>query len=237
MHPILFQIGSFTVYTYGVFVAIAAGVALVLAERRAGRLGIGRGMAADVLFVLFVSGVIGARLFFVWQHAEDYRNQFWKALWIPEGGLVWYGGFLTAAVAGTAYAVWRKMPVFRLADFFSPITSLAHAIGRIGCFFNGCCYGRMFGSRQAPVQLAESVLLAALSVFLFRRLSKDHPEGSIFIEYVLGYSTIRFFIEFLRGDQTVFYFLTLPQWTSAVLFAAALFFRHSLKSGRPRRPA
>ncbi len=234
MHPILFRFHSFTIYTYGFFVALAVCVSFFLLNRRAHVFGVDAGLVGDLVFFLFVSGVMGARLFYVLQHFEDYRGGWWKIFSLAEGGLVWYGGFLVAASVGLGVAAWKRWPILRLCDLFAPVLPLAHAIGRIGCFFNGCCYGREtdlpFGfifpgdhNPRIPTQLIESTMLFCLSIFLFYFSPKRRRDGEIFILYLLSYSVIRFLIEFLRGDQTLLWVLTPPQWTSILLFAGALF--------------
>jgi len=239
MHPILFKWHGFAIYSYGFFVALSVLIVWGLASAREKKFHEEPGAATDLLFVMFVFGVIGARAFFVLQHLEDYRGHAWRALSIQEGGLVWYGGFMTAAAAGIFYARLRRWPLLFWCDFFAPILPLAHAIGRIGCFFNGCCFGRVtdFGGvyfpddpePRFPVQLYESVLLFALSGFLFYRLSKRPKEGEVFMGYLVGYSLIRFFLEFLRGDQMRVHFLTLPQWMSLFLFAGGIFLLLAIK--------
>ena len=191
----------------------------------------------DLLFFLFVSGIIGARFFYIFQHFEDYRDDLWKMIAISQGGLVWYGGFLSAASLGLGLAAWKRWPILKLCDLLAPVVPLAHAIGRIGCFFNGCCYGRQtqqpFGFTfptdnvpRFPVQIFEAALLFCLSIFIFYFPSKKLKPGQLFLLYLIFYSILRFFIEFLRGDQSLLWGLTPPQWTSILLFtgAAALYF-------------
>lgn len=234
MHPILFQSHGVTIYTYGFFVALAVLVSFLLVSRRAKAFGIDEGLAGDLVFFLFVAGVIGARLFYVVQHFEDYHAALWKVFSIAEGGLVWYGGFLASASVGLGLAMWRRWPVLRIGDLFAPVIPLAQAIGRIGCFFNGCCYGREtnapFGLSfpgdnmpRIPIQIFESTALFCLSIFLYLLSQKERKVGELFIIYLMLYSAFRFLIEFFRGDQTTLWFLTHPQWTSILLFGGALF--------------
>lgn len=233
MHPILFQCRFFTIYSYGFFVALAMLTALALASQRSASYRLEKTQAADFLFALFISGIAGARLWYCFQHAEDYLSDPLRIFWIQEGGLVWYGGFFGATIAGAVYARFRRWPVLKLADFFAPILAAAHAVGRVGCFFNGCCYGlhtdsfwgvRFPGMSQAhlPAQLYESGLLLLLSFYLSRVPYDEKKEGRIFSLYLLGYGAIRFTVEFFRGDNSHFYHLTIPQWTSLVLIAGAL---------------
>ncbi len=232
MHPILFHIRSTPIYSYGFFVALGVLAVFLLADRRAARFGIPQGIAVDLIFLLFVAGIAGGRMLYVWQNIEDYRHSLWKGFLIQEGGLVWYGGFIFAVAAGLVYVYWRRQSVLKLLDFFAPLVPLAHGIGRIGCFLNGCCYGRetngpwgviFYGDtvKRHPAQLYEALFLFALSALLFYLSSAKKREGELFIFYLLFYSAFRFFIEFWRGDQIVFGYFTLPQWTSLVLFAGA----------------
>ena len=243
MYPVLFRFHAFAIYTYGLFVALAVLAAYFLAGRRAKAMGLDPWVAADLVFYLFVSGVIGARLFYVIQHSEDYQGHFLKAISIQEGGLVWYGGFIVAALVGLGIAARSRWPLLKLCDLLAPILPLAHAIGRIGCFFNGCCYGLATRSvlgltfpgedvRRFPVQLFEAGALFILSAGLYYFSRKKRQDGELFMMYLLFYSAFRFFIEFFRGDQKLLIFLTPPQWTSLLLFfgAAFLFFVVRTKS-------
>jgi phosphatidylglycerol:prolipoprotein diacylglycerol transferase len=218
MHPILFKWGPVTLYTYGLFAAIGLFVAFVFAFKRAKEMHLDEKVVGDLTFVLFLSGIIGARLWYVWQHWDDYRVSPLRILSIQEGGLVWYGGFMFATLAGILIARRKGWPVFKLADLFAPVLPLAHAFGRIGCFFNGCCYG----ADGHPVQLYEAGALFVLTAALFRLSKVRQREASLFLEYIVGYSVIRFVVEFYRGDQSRAAILTLPQWTSLCLLAGAL---------------
>ena len=221
MHPVLFKTPYFTVYTYGVFVSLAMMLALFLSARRRPPVGASSQDPLDLLLVLFVSGVIGARVFFVLQHWEDYRGNIVSVLWLQKGGLVWYGGFLGAVACGAAVCHRRRLSILRWADFFAPILALAHAVGRVGCFFNGCCHGLHY-----PVQLFESALLVALSLFLFFKSRSSAVVGEIFGFYLIGYAAIRFGLEFLRADQTAYFSLTIPQWISlAIAFFSFFYFK------------
>ncbi|OIO37960.1 MAG: hypothetical protein AUJ72_03590 [Candidatus Omnitrophica bacterium CG1_02_46_14] len=240
MAPILFKFHNITLYTYGFFVALAVLVSYFFAGRRAKSMNLEPSMASDLVFYVFIFGVIGARLFYVAQHFEEYQNDLLKIIAIPEGGLVWYGGFIFAAIAGLAVAAWNKWPYLEGCDLLAPLVPLAHAIGRLGCFFNGCCYGRETRSwmgvvfpgddiRRLPVQLFEAGALFLLSGGLFYLSRKKLPKGGLFMVYLMTYSVLRFLIEFLRGDQKVACYLTLPQWTSAFFFVGSFFLLLSMK--------
>ncbi len=234
MHPILFRTPWVTVYTYGFFVALAVLAAFFISMRRAESFDLSKNTVADLIFFLFIFGVLGARLFYALQHFEDYKDNGWRVFFIQEGGLVWYGGFIAAVGFGVAYALTKGLPLLALCDFFSPVLALAHAIGRIGCFFNGCCFGRearpplgvFFGDESVakiPTQAYEAGFLLLFSIFLFRSARMSHKAGEVFLNYIIGYSAFRFGIEFLRGDQSTAFFLTIPQWMSIFFFCGAVF--------------
>lgn len=240
MCPVLFKFHSLTIYSYGFLVALGVLAVFCLTVSRAKASGFSGDTVSDLIVLLFVAGVIGARFFYVLQHFEEYRHVPVKVFSIQEGGLVWYGGFIFALTAGFIYAVLRKLPVLRLLDFFAPFIPLAHAIGRIGCFLNGCCFGKFTESRfgvlfpgepakRLPTQLYESAFLVLLFIFLLRLFSRKHRAGEIFISYVVLYSAARFLFEFLRGDQQLVFSLTIPQWSSLFLFAGAFAFLIYLK--------
>lgn len=239
MHPVLITVGGFEIYTYGFFVALAAVVSYILATRRAVSFGISISDITDLFFLVFVAGILGARFLYVAQHLDEFEGRLWHILSLREGGLVWYGGFLGATLGGVSLALFRRWPIFRLCDLAAPIIPLAHGLGRIGCFFNGCCYGRITSSANGvifagdsdyrlPTQLYEAGFLFMLSALLFI-LPARRREGQLFFLYVGFYSIARFILEFFRGDQLALWSLTLPQWTSLVLATGALFFY--LRSG------
>jgi phosphatidylglycerol:prolipoprotein diacylglycerol transferase len=139
---------------------------------------------------------------------------------IWEGGLVFYGGFIAAAAAGYFYSKKHGVSVPVLADCLSPALAMGQAIGRWGCFFAGCCYGKptllpwgvSFSDPASlaplnvnlhPVQVYEAVGSVAISLILWRLfVKKPHwAPGQIFWLYVLLYGILRFFMEMLRGDE------------------------------------
>jgi phosphatidylglycerol:prolipoprotein diacylglycerol transferase len=243
MHPVLLNLGGFEIYTYGFFVAVAALCSYFMAVRRAPRFDIGLSDITDLFFFVFVAGILGARVFYVLQHRDEFQGRFWHVFSLREGGLVWYGGFIGATVGGVLLARFRRWPILRLCDLVAPIVPAAHAFGRIGCFFNGCCYGRITNASHGvvfygdsdyrlPVQLYEAGFLFALSTLLFL-IPPRKREGQLFFLYVGFYGAARFTLEFFRGDQLALRSFTLPQWTSVVLAAGAAYFYWSLDRKRP----
>ena len=140
-------------------------------------------------------------------------------------GFVFYGGFLTALATFFIFVKKKKMPVIAASELIVASLPLAHAFGRIGCFFAGCCYGRptdsIFGvifdnplgevprtlmaTPIHPVQLYEAfgnmVIFAVLNNILSKELKSGKLRGTVFCSYMLMYGILRFSLEFFRGDD------------------------------------
>lgn len=242
MHPILFRFPAFhagshffpgvEIYTYGVMVAIAFVAALWLAMRRASAVGIPPERISDLALILMISGIAGSRLLFVLEDWPDYKSHFWNIFNIREGGLSIHGGLILAFIAGTIYAFRKKLPFWKTADVLAAPLAVGMGIGRIGCFFNGCCYGiatkRPWGvifpglgsAPRHPTELYEMALdflIAAMVGFGFK---KSAP-GTAFLWFWILIGLERFFIEFIRGDVTPLGVLTVAQWLSLGLILAA----------------
>lgn len=216
MHPVLFKIGPFPVYSYGAMLALAFLICSFLAKRRAASIGMDGGKILDLTVVLIISGVIGGRLMFVLLDLEYFKTRPLDIFKLWEGGLVWYGGFILAVISGAAFLRINKMPMLKTADLMMPYVALGQAIGRIGCFLNGCCYGK---SITLPTQLFESAAMFIVYLILRRRVPSN---GRTFFLYLILYSVFRFFIEFLRGDNMlVIMGLTFSQFISIIVLTAA----------------
>ena len=143
MHPILFRIGPLDIHTYGVLVALGFIVGLWIAARRAPTEGIKPEQISDLGVWLIIAGMAGGKLF----HIIFFWDEF-IAGWRQEGvrslreGFVFYGGFICACLATIAFARMKRLSLWKLADVLAPSVALGHAFGRLGCFFNGCCYGK-----------------------------------------------------------------------------------------------
>lgn len=225
MYPILFKIGPITIYSYGFFLALAYLTGSILAQREAKRRGVGAHFISNLCLVCLISGIIGARIFFLLLNLDFFKENPLEIIMLQHGGLVWYGGLISAVASLLIYIRIKKQPIFVTLDLMAPYVALAQAIGRIGCFLNGCCYGKLW--RQVnilyPTQIFSS--LSMLFVFLVLRVMQKQglKTGSIFFSYLALYASKRFFIEFLRGDSpTVFLGLSVFQLISAGIFVSAL---------------
>lgn len=241
MHPILVKLGPLTLYSYGVLLVVAFVVTTWQAVRAARRLpptlvAIGPEQLVDFSCVALLGGLLGGRLLYVLLEWDWFANSPLTIFAIWQGGLVWYGGFLGGVVTAWLYTRAKRLVFLRVMDQFIPFLSLGHAIGRIGCFFNGCCYGKptdgWWGvtfpghpTAVLPTQLFESFglfLLYGILRALQRPAVLAHP-GRLFGLYLAGYGLLRFIIEFFRGDQPAWWAgLTLPQLVSLAAVAAGV---------------
>ena len=240
MHPVLFTVGPVTIYSYGVMLVTCVLAGVWLACRDAGRLpperrALAADRIADWAAAVLLGGILGGRVLYVALHWPLFAAAPLQAFAIWRGGLVWYGGFAGGALGAWLYLRAHRVPFLQAADQLIPFVALSHAIGRVGCFLNGCCYGRpteawygvQFPGQPGPViptQLLEAVGLVALFVFLrsARRWPALQRPGQVFGLYLLGYAALRFLVETLRGDQPRWHALTLPQLVSLSLVLVGL---------------
>ena len=142
MHPVLIRIGNLPIGTYGVAIVVGLLAGLGLVSHLARRRNLQVDFFWDLAFVLLISGFLGARLLFIllnWAEFLDHP----ASLIFSRQGFVFLGGFFSALLVGIWFTLHRRMPLLDAADLLAPGLVLAHAIGRIGCFFAGCCYGRI----------------------------------------------------------------------------------------------
>lgn len=217
MHPIICTIGPFTIYSYGVMLAIAFIAASALLTLQAKKNSFNPDIIFNFSLLVFFCGIIGARLLYIIENAAYYLKNPLEIIMLQHGGLSWFGGLLAGLIVGLAYLKRRNLPVYKILDLVAPFLALAQAIGRIGCFLNGCCFGRIFNF--IPTQLYSSLILTLIFLLLRFLQDRPHQEGKIFFLYLLLYSAKRFFIEFWRADNPVIFLsLTLFQLISIVVF-------------------
>ena len=238
MHPVIFKLGPLAVYSYGTLVALGFAAAVFLISRRAAAFGLDKNRVIDLAILILISGIIGARAFYVLLNVGYYAARPMEMFNLSRGGLVWYGGFLAAIPVFFIYTKRAGIKFLDMADLISPYVALAQAAGRMGCFLNGCCFGVPADSGcslgvmipgediiRHPVQLYSVAALLAIYFILRIWQEKRHFAGEIFLVYCVLYSLKRFFIEFLRGDNArILLNLTISQVISLVIFIIALTF-------------
>lgn len=244
MHPILLNLGSFSVYTYGFFVALgflaAIYYVLYILKKKKSEI-ISQDNFLTLCFYTIITAILGARLLYVIINLKEFASSPLSIFAIWEGGLVYYGGFILAILFVILYSHNKKIPVLKFADILVPAIALGHFFGRIGCFFAGCCFGKacdlpwsvVFNNPDSlavkgvplhPVQLYESFANFILFIVLHIFNKKQHNAGMTFAFYLIGYALIRFVIEFFRGDFRGDYIigLSISQVISAIIFLAGI---------------
>lgn len=232
MHPILFTIGPITIYSYGVMLATAVLVCTYFLSVDARRYQISRETAYDLVFWCLLWGIIGARIFYVFIEWTYFSGNLLEIPMLQKGGLAWQGGFLGGTLAGIWFARRKKLSLRPIMDLVAPYIALGQSIGRIGCFFNGCCYGKpaawgiyfpTHNARLYPTQLFEMLGLFIIFLILKKAQTKPHQAGFIFILYLWLAAIERFIVEFYRADHELLWLnLSLAQFVAIGVFAAGL---------------
>ncbi|GBE05698.1 MAG TPA: prolipoprotein diacylglyceryl transferase [Nitrospirae bacterium] len=245
MYPILIKIGPLTIHTYGVFIALGfiAGIALALhLGKKEGA--VSQDSILDIGFYTLLAAIAGSRLLYVIVEFRYFIKHPLDVFKIWEGGLVFLGGFLLVITVLLFYFKKHSLPAWKTFDLFTPSLALGHAIGRLGCFSAGCCYGKpsdlpwsvtftdpdsmaLLNTPLHPTQLYES--FAELSIFAILMLLRRRKsfDGQILWTYVLLYSIARFIIEFFRGDINrgfIYHNFSVAQGLSVALFISAVIF-------------
>lgn len=143
MFRILLQIGDFPIYTYGLMQGLAFIAAMFVIFRLLKGEKLEKERILDLSVWAVTGGIIGARVWFVAENFQLFKGDIFAALRIWEGGMVFYGGLIGGVAAGLFYLIKNRMNIERVGDIMMPGFALAVSIGRIGCFLNGCCYGRI----------------------------------------------------------------------------------------------
>ncbi|MBU1194705.1 MAG: prolipoprotein diacylglyceryl transferase [Proteobacteria bacterium] len=249
MYPVFFEIGSFTLHTYGLFVALGLLAAIMVSKKLAASRNIAPQTVSDLFFVIMLSAIFGARLLYVAINLEYYQHNFIEIFKIWNGGLVFFGGFLGAVIAVAVYIRYQKMDLWVTADVLAPGIALGHAIGRIGCLAAGCCYGRQcdlpfaiqfnhpatlapMGIDLHPTQIYMVLSNLVLFSILLVMIKRNHFKGQIFLSYIILYALFRSFIEFFRGDfrgDFLFDFISLSQGIGLLVLVVAIGFMIKLK--------
>jgi len=234
MHPVLFSIGPITVYSYGLMLAAAFLISVHMAANRAHIFALSKEQMTNLAFFLLISGIIGARILYVFTNLDYFLKHPVQVLFLHRGGLVFYGGFILAFLTGFIFVRVNRIPASDVADLFAPFIALGHAIGRIGCLLNGCCYGKVTSSpiglmfpgnemKVYPTQIISSVSLFLIFMFLSYAQKRKVFRWQIFLLYLIIYGIFRFSIEFLRADlYPVFWNLTITQLISIAVIIAGI---------------
>jgi phosphatidylglycerol:prolipoprotein diacylglycerol transferase len=245
MFPHLFKIGSFSLPTYGLLVALAFLTALWMASRFAKKRGLNSEKIVNLGVYCALTGMLGAKILMIALDPE-YRahpGEIFTLATLQSAG-IFFGGFILALVFAYFYMKKQGLPVWSTSDLFAPGLALGHGIGRLGCFAAGCCWGKpthlplavTFSSQETttgvplgiplhPTQLYEAFSEGLICLILLAVLRKSHKEGSVIGLYLLLYGLVRFAVEFLRmhdSSNPLGGPFTLEQWISLLAVAGGV---------------
>jgi phosphatidylglycerol---prolipoprotein diacylglyceryl transferase len=224
MFPKVLTIHSFVLPTYGVLVATGFITGLAVSIRLAQREGLSKELIYNLGIYLALAGMIGSKLFLLFQDRSYYwenPRQIFSLSTLQSGG-VYYGGLLVSIAVAFWFARANGIQFVKLGDVFAPGIAIGHALGRLGCFSAGCCWGLPtslpwgvtftnpyshdvvgvpLGVKIHPTQLYEAAAEAVIFVFLYLRYPKKRFDGQILGWYLMLYPTARFLVEFLRSHE------------------------------------
>lgn len=218
MHPILVDVGPVAVHTYGLFVALGFLAAMGWTWLEVRRAGLDENLIPDFALLGLFGGLLGARLMYVLLNLDWFAAHPANIVMFWKGGMVFSGG----AVLGAALPIWlawkKGAPVLRWLDCVAPAAGLGQAIGRLGCYSAGCCYGaptdqpwaatftdpgslaRPLGVPLHPTQIYHALAgLACWGLILASKRWLTRPGQRIGLFLVL-FPVFRFTIEFFRAD-------------------------------------
>src|ERR671931_1741848 len=215
-------VGQITLYTYGVLLAAAYLLGLKLAMVRANRRGLDANRVLDLGIYIIISALVGAKLLLLVTDFNTFRADPRELFTLLREGGVFYGGLIVAVSVALFYIRKVGLPLWTTCDVFAPGIALGHVIGRFGCLFAGCCYGKPttkpwgitftdpfaaanvgtpLGVPLHPTQLYEAGAELLILFVLLKTERKGHPyPGRTFWLYMLLYAISRFIIEFFRDD-------------------------------------
>lgn len=242
MYPILFEFGSVKVFSYGFCIMLGAFGAYLYAIQQSKKLTISSDTISEIALLIIVSAYAGGKVFLWFSDWDYYMKHPSKMIELSGSGFVFYGSFIFSITALLIFFRYKKLKPAPLFDILAVCTAIVHSFGKIGCFFAGCCYGKIctpgigvsytMDISQArplhtplyPVQLIDAFVLLLAALFMFWYNTRKKFEGELMLIYVFIYATARFFTEFLRGDDDRGFIgpLSQSQWVSIGLVSIAL---------------
>jgi phosphatidylglycerol---prolipoprotein diacylglyceryl transferase len=221
--PRLFHIGNFNMPTYGLLVSLGVLLGLWISVRNSQKQGIDPDKAWNLGIIVVMCGIVGAKVLYIivdWSDYAAHPGEIFSLNTLQAGG-VFSGGLIGAFAAAAWYIRRHRMPALATCDAFAPGLALGHAIGRVGCFAAGCCFGKPtdhfwgvtftnpiahelvgtpIGEALQPTQLFESAVELLNFFILAWMLKRKKFDGQVIGTYFFLYGVARFFLEYLRGD-------------------------------------
>jgi phosphatidylglycerol---prolipoprotein diacylglyceryl transferase len=245
MHPVLFEIGSLKIYSYGFMIAIGVISAVTyLALRGKQEVKLTFDQANNLFLIIFLAAIIGGKFFLFLERPSYYVTDPGKLF--TGSGFVFYGSFLFAVPAMLWFFRKNKLPVYQMLDIMAIVTCLVHMFGRVGCFMAGCCYGKPTSSLigivfsdpacQAqplntplfPTQLMEAGFILMVMIVLLYIRGKRQFHGQLFLLYLMLYAAGRFVMEYFRGDAVRGFviedYISHSQFMALLIIAVVVYF-------------
>ncbi|MBI2440745.1 MAG: prolipoprotein diacylglyceryl transferase [Lentisphaerae bacterium] len=232
MHPVCFYVFDRPIHWYGIMIAaafLACITHLTMLGRREGR---SFAFISDLGFWVMLAGIVGARVAYVLANLDHFLSAPQSMFRVDQGGLIFYGGFIGAVLAVVIYARLKRAALLPFGDFVITALPLGQALGRVGCFLNGCCYGTVStapwsmvveGATRHPTPLYETFFCLAVYGVLLWYYQKKPRAGRVLALYVILYPLGRFIVEFWRGDERLqFLGLNVAQEMSLILLAIGI---------------
>lgn len=235
MYPFI-EVASVKIQTYFLVMILIFTGTLFWVFKRSSKVKVPKVFIMDLTFTLALSGLVFARVFHVvFENIEFYLSHPMEIFLFWNGGFVFLGGFLGAFLYGIIFAIQKKQIKFipELMDFYSPVLALTYALGRLGCFAAGCCYGKSCPFPWAVQGLHPTQLYAFIwDFFLFLVLFglekkssslKSWKRGYLFCVWLVGHGIGRFALEFYRDDfRGPIYIFSISGWISLAMIVASL---------------
>lgn len=216
MYPVLYKLGPIHIYTYGFFLALAFLSAIYLSAREAERLGLSRARFYDLCFYAVLGALAGSRLLYIITELPTFVAHPLKIFALWEGGLIFHGGLVGATAAALYFMRRHSIPWRPAFDSLAIGMPVGQALGRVGCFMAGCCYGGpsdlpwsvVFTNPETlcpikeplhPSQLYEAVLLMGVFGTLYWLRTRKRFQGQLMLTYFMLAGTVRFVTEFFRN--------------------------------------
>ena len=235
MHPELFHIGGFTMNSYGVMMALAFISAGIVAHWQFKKRDVRPDFIYPVLIAAIIGGLLGAKIHYLILHPEEFPKNM-----LSGAGLVWFGGLFGAVAAVVVVTLGSKQRLAAIMDSGAVAVPIGYAVGRIGCFLRGCCYGiptnlpwgvkfpegappTPEGVRVHPTELYSSfasLVIFALMVWVIAPRFKR--EGPLMFAYAILAGIERFLVEFIRTNPPVALGLTQQQWIAMALVVVGI---------------
>jgi phosphatidylglycerol:prolipoprotein diacylglycerol transferase len=260
MYPEILHVGFIHLRSYGLMMAVAFVVGTFLALRESRRLSLDEDKVVNVILVTLVASVLGARMLYVLEHLPEFRREWTSVLALWQGGLTLYGGVAAGTFAGLVAARRMRLPIWITADALTPALALGTMFGRIGCFLNGCCYGRPtslpwgvvfphdsfasleFGNQPVhPSQLYNALAGLVLFVVFQALRTRFRVPGVLFWTFIAVFALIRIPLDLTRAYEADAVLMrvgvtdiTESQLMSAVMILFAVLMILRLRRAAPR---